>query len=94
MHIEFASLDEQYIKESVKNGYFRSEAEVVRDAVRFAREQRESKRLRLLEAIQLGKGDVEAGRTIPYSRELMQQIRQEATRYASEGGVIDPDVTS
>jgi putative addiction module CopG family antidote len=78
MHIEFARADEEYIKESVKNGYFRSEAEAVRAAVRSAREQNESKRLRLLEALQLGEDDIVAGRTVPYSRELMTQMRQKA----------------
>ena len=54
MHIEFANVDEKYIKDSVKNGYYRSEAEAVRDAVRRMREQEEAKRARLLDALQLG----------------------------------------
>ena len=92
MHIEFASVDEQYIKESVKHGYFRSEAEAVRDAVRSAREQKETRRIRLVEALRLGEEDVAAGRTIPYTRELMEQIRKEAKQYAAEGRKPDPDV--
>ncbi|WP_156304314.1 ribbon-helix-helix domain-containing protein [Nitrosospira briensis] len=42
MHIEFAHVNEKYIKNSVKNGYYRSEAEAVRDAVRRMREQEEA----------------------------------------------------
>jgi putative addiction module CopG family antidote len=48
MHIELAPVDEKFIKESVKNGIFRSEAEAVRDAVRRAREREEDKQERLL----------------------------------------------
>ena len=94
MHIEFAEADEQYIKESVRNGDFRSEAEAVRSAVRQAREQKEAKRLKLLEAIRLGEEDIAAGRTTPYTRELMGQLYQEAARKAKSGEkvVYDPDV--
>jgi len=96
MHIDFAADEEQYLKESVKNGDFRSEAEAVRDAVRSAREQKEAKHLRLLEAIQLGEEDVAAGRTIPYTQELMKELCEQAVRMVKSGEKIayDPDVIS
>jgi Arc/MetJ-type ribon-helix-helix transcriptional regulator len=94
MHIEFAEADEQYIKESVRNGDFRSEAEAVRSAVRQAREQKAEKRLRLLEALRLGEEDIAAGRTIPYTRDLIGQLYQEAVRNVRSGekAVYDPNV--
>jgi Arc/MetJ-type ribon-helix-helix transcriptional regulator len=94
MHIEFAAADEKYIKESVKNGDFRSEAEAVRNAVRQAREQKEAKRLRLLEAIRLGEEDIAAGRTVPYTRELMKELYEEAVRMVKSGEKVayNPDV--
>lgn len=94
MHINFAPADEQYIKDSVKNGYFNSEAEAVRSAVRYAREQTEAKRLKLLEALQLGEEDIAAGRTVPYTRELMKELCEEAIKRAKSGERIayDPNV--
>ncbi len=92
MHIELAPVDEKYIKESVKNGYYRSEAEAVRDAVRRAREQDEAKRERLLEVLRLGQADIAAGRTTPYTPALLDQIEQEARQHAAEGRKPDLDV--
>jgi len=95
MHIEFAPVDEKYIKDSVKNGYFRSEAEAVRNAVRFAREQweeNECKRLRLLAALKLAEDDIAAGRGTPYTQELFEQIKQDARTHAAEGRELKPDV--
>lgn len=95
MHINFAPVDEQYIKDSVKNGYFCSEAEAVRDAVRLAREQwqeNENKRLSLLAALKLGEDDIAAGRVTPYTQELFEQIKRDAIIHAEEGRELKPDV--
>lgn len=92
MHIELANVDEKYIKDCVKNGYYRSEAEAVRDAVRRMREQEEIKRVRLLDAVRLGMEDIEAGRMVPYTPELLNQIEQEARKHAAEGRKPNPDV--
>ena len=92
MHIEFAPVDEKYIKESVKNGYFKSEAEAVRYAVRAAREQAEEKKLRLLQALKLGEDDVAAGRVTRYTSELFDQIMEEAKIHAAEGRKPKSDV--
>lgn len=92
MHIELAAVDERYIKERVKDGFYRSEAEAVRDAVRRAREQDEAKRERLLEALRLGQADIATGRTTPYTPALLDQIEQEARQHAAEGRKPSPDV--
>jgi Arc/MetJ-type ribon-helix-helix transcriptional regulator len=89
MHIEFAAVDEQYIKESVKKGYFRSEAEAVRSAVRQAREQQEAKQLKLLEALKLAEDDIAAGRTVPFTSELIREISQEAIRKYKNGEKVE-----
>jgi putative addiction module CopG family antidote len=78
MHIGLAPVDEKFIKESVKNGIFRSEAEAVRDAVRRAREREEDKQERLLNALRLGDADIAAGRVTPYTPELLNKIESEA----------------
>lgn len=92
MHIEFAAADVRYIKDSVKQGYFRSEAEAVRDAVRRAREEREAKQERLLAALQLGDDDIAAGRVQPYTPALLTTIKKEAARHAKSGRKPKADV--
>lgn len=92
MHIEFANIDEKYIKDSVKNGYYRSEAEAVRDAVRRMREQEEAKRARLLEALQLGVDDIEAGRITSYTPDFLEQCEVRARQNITAGRKPNPDV--
>ncbi len=92
MHIEFAAVDSRYIKDSVKHGYFRSEAEAVRDAVRRAREEQEAKQERLLAALQLGDDDIAAGRVTPYTPALLTKIKKDAARHAKAGRKPKADV--
>ncbi len=92
MHIEFAAVDSQYIKDSVKQGYFRSEAEAVRDAVRRAREEQEAKQERLLAALQRGDADIAAGRVTPYTPALLAKIKKDAVRQAKAGRKPKADV--
>jgi putative addiction module CopG family antidote len=92
MHIELAPVDEKFIKESVKNGIFRSEAEAVRDAVRRAREREEDKQERLLNALRLGDADIAAGRVTPYTPELISKIENEARNHAATDRKPNPDV--
>jgi putative addiction module CopG family antidote len=94
MHIELAPIDEKFIKESVKNGIFRSEAEAVRDAVRRAREREEEKQERLLNALRIGDADLAAGRVAPYTLDLLNQIETEARHHAATGRKPNPDVTA
>jgi putative addiction module CopG family antidote len=92
MHIEFAPIDQTYIKQSVELGIYRTEAEAVRDAVRRAREDAEAKRERLLAALAVGEKAITEGRTIPYTPELRQEIMQEALRHAKDGRKPNTDV--
>jgi putative addiction module CopG family antidote len=91
MHIELAPIDEKFIKESVKNGIFRSEAEAVRDAVRRAREREEEKQERLLNTLRLGDADLAAGRVAPYTLDLLNKIETEARNHAATGRKPNPD---
>lgn len=86
MHIEFAKVDEAFIKASVAGGYYKSEAEVVRDAVRRIREDKEKAREELYEALRLGDADIAAGRVKPYTPELLQSIIKEARARAKKNG--------
>ncbi len=92
MHIEFAAADEQYIKDSVKYGYYRSEAEAVRDAVRRAREEAERRHERLMDALRRGEADIIAGKVSVYTPDLFGQIRRDARQHEAEGRKPKPDV--
>lgn len=96
MHIELAPVDEKFIKDSVKNGIYRSEAEAVRDAIRRAREQDEARkdaqRARLLAALEVGEKAARAGRTVPYTPGFINQSKQRARKMVAGGIAPNPDV--
>ena len=73
------SVDRAFIKSQVKEGYYTSEIEVVRDAVRRLREEQE-KITRFKMAVMKGVEDIEAGRVSPYTPEMMRDIIRTAIR--------------
>ena len=92
MHVRFSDVDEHYIKGKVESGFYTSENEVVRDAVRHMREEDE-RIARFQAAVRIGDEQIERGETVPYSKELMEQIEQCAVQNAKQGKKIDnPDV--
>ena len=92
MHVRFSEVDEHYIKGKVESGVYTSENEVVRDAVRRMREEDE-RIARFQAAVRIGDEQIERGETMPYSKELMEQIEQRAVQWAKQGKKIDnPDV--
>ncbi len=92
MHVRFSDVDEHYIKGKVESGFYTSENEVVRDAVRRMREE-EERIARFQASVRIGDEQIERGETVPYSKELMEQIGQRAVQRAKQGKKIDnPDV--
>ena len=92
MHVRFSDVDEHYIKGKVESGFYTSENEVVKDAVRRMREE-EERIARFQAAVRIGDEQIERGETMPYSKELMEQIGQRAVQHAKQGKQIDnPDV--
>jgi len=92
MHVRFPDVDENYIKGKVQSGFYTSEIEVVRDAVRRMREE-EERIARFQAAVQIGDEQIERGDTVPYSKALLDQISQRAVERAKQGIKIDnPDV--
>lgn len=84
MHIRFADVDEKFIKNTVEQGFYASETELVRDAVRKMREEKE-RIARFHAAVMKGEQDIQAGRTTPLTPELMQQLMQEGFDAAKAG---------
>jgi putative addiction module CopG family antidote len=94
MNINFAPVDEGYIKSMVESGSYSNATELVRDAVRQFRKQNPLPSSRLQLALQAGINDIEAGRVQPLTKKLMRNIEKEArTRIASGQPLdLDPDV--
>jgi antitoxin ParD1/3/4 len=92
MKIAFAEQDALFIQNQVKQGFYSNATELVRDAVRRLREQ-QSHTDRLLAALDVGMQDIEAGRVVPYTPRLMEEIRLQAIENATHGKeVYRPDV--
>jgi antitoxin ParD1/3/4 len=81
MHIRFADADANFMKAAVEKGFYTSETELVRDAVRRLREQ-QMHASPLFQAVMKGRQDIDEGRTTPYSADLMSDIKQRALEAA------------
>lgn len=64
----------------------------MRDAVRKIRNQ-EARKIRLLDALQLGMDDIESGRVTPYTRDFLEQCEARARQNLAVGRKPSPDVT-
>jgi antitoxin ParD1/3/4 len=84
MHVRFADADEHFIKTEVQGGFYTNETELVRDAVRRMREDKERAK-RFQEAIAKGVQAAERGETVALTPDLLQEIKQEAVRKAHAG---------
>ena len=94
MQINLSPADENYIKEAVRNGVFPSEEEAVATAIARMRQETEASLQRLRDAIQLGRDDVAAGRVEDYTKDLLDQIFEEAVAAVERGEKVafDPHV--
>ncbi len=81
MHVRFANVDDNFIKAEIQRGFYTNETELVRDAVRRMREEKERTK-RFQEAVAKGVHAVEHGETVMLTPDLLQEIRQEAIRKA------------
>lgn len=84
MHVRFAEVDENFIKAEVQHGFYTNETELVRDAVRRMREEKERTQ-RFQDAIAKGVQAVERGETVALTPELLQEIKRDARRKAQNG---------
>lgn len=80
MNINFAPIDEAFIKSKVEEGYYSNATELVRDAVRKLREKEPSVETKLRAALFEGKQALENGEFEVYSPELREKIEREARK--------------
>ncbi len=78
-NIEFDAPYDAYVKKLIHSGLFRTYSEVVKDALRLhMNTDSEAKRVALIhEAIAEGENDIQAGRHVLYSPELIDQLTAE-----------------
>lgn len=82
---------EEFIKKLVESGYYASASEVLRDALRTKMEESEKwQKERLLQLVQEGLDDIEAGRVHKFDESLMFKAFENAKRNALAGKEI-PD---
>ena len=91
MHVNFPPVADGFIKAKVESGYYSNATEMVRDAVRRMREQ-DDHHGRLLAALEIGERDIAAGRTLPYTPDLLKQIVPEARTSAANHSPANLDV--
>jgi len=92
MNINFAPIDEAFIKAKVGKGYYSNATELVRDAVRKLREKENSAAEQLLFELEKGERDYHEGRFNVFSPKLMEELKQSGIRRANSGLEIDPIV--
>jgi len=84
-----------YLQGQVEAGLFRSVTAAAEAAIH--RQMIEDEKLRLSSigsAIAKGEADIQAGRTIPYTPNLMAEISKKGKQAAIDGKTIKPDVRS
>lgn len=91
MHIRFAEADQNFINNQAQLGFYANETEVVRDAVRRLREQKEIQQSRVYQAVMRGHEQIQQGQTLPFTPELMGHINQQAKQRVASGETINPD---
>ncbi|WP_447969887.1 ribbon-helix-helix domain-containing protein [Nitrospira sp. M1] len=91
MNIRFPDVDEHYIKAKVDAGFYMNETELVRDAVRHMREEDERKN-QFLSAIKVGQDQVASGQHRELTPDVLNELRQTATRKIQVGHKPKSDV--
>jgi len=73
MNITLSPALENFVKETVENGLYNNESEVMNEALRLL-QVKEQKRKALFDALDKGFEDLEAGRYEEYTPELLHKI--------------------
>ena len=87
INIRLPDVDHSYVKLLVKDGYFQTENEVMRAAVRRMREL-DAQRTRLDKALEIGLRQIEAGETIEFTTTLLKELGEKAINRAKRGEPI------
>jgi antitoxin ParD1/3/4 len=83
MHVRFAEVDEHFIEEAVRSGFYANATELVRDAVRRLREQN-AVNSPFYQAVMEGMRDIDNGRTQPQTPALMNNLKTQGYQDADD----------
>jgi antitoxin ParD1/3/4 len=83
MHVRFAEVDEHFIEEAVRSGFYANATELVRDAVRRLREQN-AVNSPFYQAVMEGMRDIDNGRTQPLTPALMNNLKTQGYQDADD----------
>ena len=97
MNISLTPQLEKIVRDKVDSGLYNNASEVVREAIRRMHEddclpghkRREISR-RFDEALRAGMREVEEGKTVPFTQELLEQIKADGRALAAQGVPVDP----
>ncbi len=100
MNISLTPEQEAMVRDKVESGLYNNASEVVREAIRRMHEdecrlsvaQRRELSERFDLALRAGMKEVEEGKTVPFTRELFEQIVKNGRALAASGAPLDPDV--
>lgn len=92
MNINFAPIDEAFIKNKIEEGYYSNATELVRDAVRKLREKEPEINVTLRAALKEGEVALSKGESDIYSPQLMTKIEARAREDVKNGVKPDPIV--
>lgn len=86
MNIYLGDHFDAMIRKQVESGRYATASEVVREGLRLL--EREHRHQLLLDAIDVAEAEVARGETVPFTSELMEQLKREAKENARLGRPI------
>lgn len=91
MHINLSPEMEQFVQSKVDTGFYSNASDVIRDAIRRMREEDE-KIAAIRAALREGDEQLDAGKGIRYSRDVLTQATDRARANAKRGKKVKSDV--
>jgi antitoxin ParD1/3/4 len=92
MNVNLTPRLEEIVRGKVETGLYNNASEVVREAIRQMDERDRYQRLKI--AIAEGMAEDARGETMLFTADLVEEMKQDASRLAREGAAPDPDVCS
>ena len=90
MNMKLAPQTEELVKEKVASGRYGDENAVIYEALLALDDQERLAALRA--AIAIGDEEIERGEVVPYTPELLEEIKRNAEKKLREGRMPNPDV--
>ena len=92
MDIELSSRSEELIRQKVASGQYRDASEVLEEALLILEEHDQQRLVSLRAALDIAEEELARGEGIPYTPDLVAEMRQSARKMAREGRAPDTDV--